>query len=68
MKRSKKYREAVVKVDVDKVYAVQEGLDLVTSMAFAKFDETVEVSVATRDRGRFPDPLNPHPQLPCGAA
>jgi large subunit ribosomal protein L1 len=45
MKRSKKYREAVVKVDVDKVYAVQEGLDLVKSMAFAKFDETVEVSV-----------------------
>ena len=27
MKRSKKYREAVVKVDVDKVYAVQDQWD-----------------------------------------
>lgn len=45
MKRGKKYREASMKVDADKVYAIQEGLDLVKSLAFAKFDETVEVSV-----------------------
>lgn len=45
MKRGKKYKEASLKVDADKVYPLQEGLDLVKTLAFAKFDETVEVSV-----------------------
>ena len=45
MKHGKKYREAMEKVDVEKVYAIQEGVDLMKSLAYAKFDETVEVSV-----------------------
>ncbi len=45
MKHGKKYREAFGKVDVDKVYGIQEGVDLVKTMSFAKFDETVEVAV-----------------------
>ena len=45
MKRGKKYRDAASKIDVDKVYSVEEGLGLVKSLSFAKFDETVEVSV-----------------------
>ena len=45
MKHGKKYREALAKVDADKIYGIQEGLDLVKEMSFAKFDETVEVSV-----------------------
>jgi len=45
MKHGKKYREAFGKVDSDKVYDIQEGVELVKSMSYAKFDETVEVSV-----------------------
>jgi len=45
MKHGKKYREALEKIDPDKVYDVQEGVELVKSMAYARFDETVEVSV-----------------------
>lgn len=45
MKHGKKYREALEKVDVEKVYGIQEGVDLVKTVAFAKFDESVEVSV-----------------------
>ena len=45
MKHGKKYREALEKVDAEKVYEIQEGVELVKELAFAKFDETVEVSV-----------------------
>lgn len=45
MKHGKKYREALEKVDTAKVYGIQEGVDLVKTLSFAKFDETVEVSV-----------------------
>lgn len=45
MKHGKKYREAFEKVDVNKIYGIQEGVDLVKAMSFVKFDETVEVSV-----------------------
>lgn len=45
MKHGKKYREALEKVDAAKVYGIQEGVDLVKTLSFAKFDETVEVSV-----------------------
>lgn len=45
MKHGKKYREALGKVDVEKVYEIQEGVSLVKDMSFAKFDETVEVSI-----------------------
>lgn len=41
----KKYRAAAGKVDHGKAYGVREAVDLVKGAAFAKFDETVDVSV-----------------------
>ncbi|NIZ40319.1 50S ribosomal protein L1 [Entomospira entomophila] len=46
MKRGKKYQEAKKLLEADKLYDPKDALDLVKKMAFAKFDETVEVSVA----------------------
>lgn len=46
MKRGKKYQEALKQLDGNKLYGTQEAIALVKKMAFAKFDETVEVSVA----------------------
>ncbi len=45
MRHGKNYRNALAKIDIEKVYGVEEGVELVKSIAFAKFDETVEVSV-----------------------
>lgn len=45
MAKGKKFVEAQAKVDVLKLYSVEEGVSLVKEAAFAKFDETVEVSV-----------------------
>lgn len=43
-KKSKKYLAALAKVDQTKSYALDEAINLVKSVAFAKFDETVEVA------------------------
>jgi len=40
----KKYDAAAAKVEEGRTYSVEEGLKLVPEVAFAKFDETVEVS------------------------
>jgi large subunit ribosomal protein L1 len=45
MKRGKKYRESVKKYSSDNKYELNEALGLVKTMAYAKFDETVDVSV-----------------------
>ncbi len=45
MKHGKKYLAALEKVEQGKLYSYDEALALVKSVAFAKFDETVEVSV-----------------------
>jgi large subunit ribosomal protein L1 len=45
MKRGKKYREALKKYDGANSYELKAAVDLVKSMAYAKFDETVEISV-----------------------
>ncbi len=45
MKRGKKYQEASTKVEAGKFYGVEEAIGLVKEIAFAKFDETVDVSV-----------------------
>jgi len=45
MKHGKKYRESVKKYTPVNTYELNEGLGLVKSMAFAKFDETVDLSV-----------------------
>lgn len=45
MKRGKKYQEAEKKLDRNRIYSSSEGMSLVKEMAYAKFDETVEVHV-----------------------
>ena len=45
MKRGKKYRETVKKYKSENTYSLEEALTLVKTMAFAKFDETVDLSV-----------------------
>ncbi|MGM0431450.1 MAG: 50S ribosomal protein L1 [Spirochaetota bacterium] len=45
MKRGKKYKEALNKVDRESYYAVDDAIKLAKDIAFANFDETIEVSV-----------------------
>lgn len=45
MKHGKKYRESIKKIDREKLYSFDEAAALVKDVAFAKFDETVEISV-----------------------
>jgi len=45
MKRGKKYQEAVSKIDRTKEYPLSEAAALVKEIAFAKFDESVELHV-----------------------
>lgn len=45
MKRGKKYKEALQKLDASKIWSCEEGLSLVKSISYAKFDETVEIAV-----------------------
>ena len=42
-KHGKKYREAVAKVDLDAQYTADNALALIKEVAYANFDETVEV-------------------------
>jgi len=44
-KKGKKYSEAAKKLDEQKLYSPQETLTLVKELAYANFDETVEVAV-----------------------
>jgi len=45
MKHGKKYRESLKKYKITNTYDLEEALKLVKSMAYAKFDETVDLSV-----------------------
>ncbi len=45
MKHGKKYLEAAKQVDHSKLYTYEEAADLVKKVSFAKFDETVELSL-----------------------
>ncbi len=45
MKRGKKYLEAVQKYEKHTQYPVEEAVKIVKDVAFAKFDETVELSI-----------------------
>lgn len=42
--RSKKLEEALKKVDTEKMYSIEEGMKLAKEVAFAKFDETVDLA------------------------
>ncbi len=44
-KRGKKYLEALEKIEPDKKYTVPEGIAKVKEIAFANFDETVELTM-----------------------
>ena len=44
-KRSKKYTEAISKVDKNKVYSKEEAVKLVKETAIAKFDSSIEVAM-----------------------
>lgn len=44
-KKGKKYTEALSKVDRLKKYSLQEGVELVKSVSFEKFDATVELAL-----------------------
>jgi len=45
MKRGKNYKAAAAKVDSNQLYSIEDAIKLVKEIKFAKFDETVEVSV-----------------------
>ena len=45
MKHGKKYRESLKKYDTAASYELNEAMGLVKTMAYAKFDETVDLSV-----------------------
>lgn len=44
-KRGKKYREALEKFERDKKYSLEEGVSTLKEIAFAGFDETVELTM-----------------------
>src|SRR5215210_5628676 len=44
-KKGKKYKQALSQIDQQKAYSLDDGLSLVKKVAFAKFDETVEVTM-----------------------
>jgi large subunit ribosomal protein L1 len=44
-RKGKKYVEAKKKIDREKRYSMEEALDLLPRVAYAKFDETVEVAL-----------------------
>ena len=44
-KHGKKYRAAEAKVEVGRKYTLEDGMDLVKELSFAKFDETVELTM-----------------------
>jgi len=44
-KVGKKYKQALSQIDPQKAYTLNDGLALVKKIAFAKFDETVEVTM-----------------------
>jgi large subunit ribosomal protein L1 len=45
MKRSKRYREALAKIDQEKQYGLKEAIELFKEVATAKFNESLEVHV-----------------------
>lgn len=44
-KQGKKYRAALEKIEPERKYSLEEGVDKVKEIAFAKFDETVELTM-----------------------
>lgn len=59
--RSKVYKQALMKVDHNKLYPFADGLTLLRQVALAKFDETVELHINTAEKG-----LRGNVELPHG--
>ncbi len=58
MKRSKRYQEQVKSLDLQKVYSIEEAVDVLKNASpKVKFDETVEVSIDLNIDPRKPDQL-----------
>jgi len=45
LKRSKRYLEAIKKVDKNKIYELEEAIELLKSLPQPKFDQTVELAI-----------------------
>lgn len=45
MKRSKRYQQAVSKVDATKSFSLEEGVELLKTLPTTKMDETVEIAI-----------------------
>lgn len=56
-KVTKRFRELMKKVDAEKKYSAQEALSTVKSLASAKFDETVEISLKLNVDPRHADQM-----------
>lgn len=56
-KNSKRFKELQAKVEVTKEYTLAEGITLVKSLASAKFDETVEISLKLNVDSRKADQM-----------
>lgn len=56
-KHGKKYRSAVQGVDLKNKYALKDGIDLALKLAFAKFDETVDVAVCLGVDPKYSDQM-----------
>lgn len=54
-KQGKKYQDALKLIESDKLYEVQEAMELVKKTATAKFDETIELHVRLGVDPKYPD-------------
>ncbi len=59
--RSQKYKEAVMKVEPNKLYAISDALPLLRQVTLTKFDGSVELHINTSEKG-----LRGQVQLPHG--
>jgi len=57
MRRGKKYRKAKENLDSSKEYTLNEGLKFVKDSAFAKFDESIELSVRLGVNPKYSDQI-----------
>jgi large subunit ribosomal protein L1 len=53
----KKYRNAVQNIDLKNKFSIKEGLDLAVKLAYAKFDETVDVAVCLGVDPKYSDQM-----------
>lgn len=59
-KRGKKYQGAAKLVDKSRLYPLQEAVELVKKMSFTRFDGSVEVHIATAEKGVAGEVHFPH--------